>query len=301
MPDAKKGDWKLFAWEGLQLEVPSDWDLGALSGDARKGNFRLDDEHLARLEAHWERGRPRTDLAPVAERHIAGLKKAADKQKLPFSCEAEDSIALPEGVEAKCFSWKSDVRAYSLLAFCPECRRVSLVRVIAKRGERLRPVAARVFASFACHACGGAVPWAVYGIRLEVPERFRLENHTLNVQRIELEFEDGPGRAAASRFNLAEISLRGKSLRQWLAEVYEKPLKDLRLEAADEEFRGHESVRLAGRPKGLANRVLRSRGMRFAGRVWRCDQEDKIFVVRWRSRESKLQEFEAFAESVFCH
>ena len=301
MTEAKKADWKPFAWEGMQLTVPADWELGAVSGDGRKGTFRLDDERLARLEAHWEVGRPQTDLAPIAERHVAGLKKAAQKQGLDFRLDPDAKVALPEGMQAVCFGWKSDVRAFNLLAFCPACRRVSLLRVISRPRERLRPVAARVFASFADHACEGVVPWAAYGMRLEAPERFRLEKHTLNLQRIELEFEDGPDRVAAARFNLAEINLRGKNLRQWLADMYAKQLNDLRLETADEEYRGHPSVRLAGRPKRFRFQALRSRGMRFAGRIWRCEEEDKIFVVRWRSRESRLGEFAPFSDSVFCH
>lgn len=294
-------DWKPFAWQGIRIETPPDWSLGSVNGDARKGRFRLDDEELVRLEAQWERGRDRTDLGPLVENHIRGLQRAAKKQKITFRSERDVAIALPPDLEATCFEWRGDYKAYNLLTFCPECKRVLLVRVLARSGERLRPVAARVFESLRDHPSQGVTPWAVYGLELEVPERFALETSALTLQRIELVFRSGRDQAAAARFSLAEMQLRNTTLEDWFTRRYEKELRACRrMLVEEEEYRGHEALRFTANPGGGLLGLL-SRPQTLVGRIWRCPEEDKILVARWRATRDRLEGFESFCGSVKCH
>lgn len=295
-----KKDWKLFAWQGLQCEVPSDWELGSVTGDARKGSLRLEDEELSRLEARWETGRPRTDLEPVLDRHIADLEKAARKRRLSFNVERDVPVAAPDGMQVATFEWKSDYKALNLLTFCPECHRIALLRAIARKGERIRPIAARVFESFRDHAQGETVPWAVYGMRLDAPKRFELERNTLNLQRIELGFRDGGDQATAARFNLAGHKLRDMTLRQWAASTYRKEWSGLALRAEEESYRGRPGLKLSGRHKRLSVPGLFSKA-RFAARVWHCQEEDKLYVATWRARMERMNEFEPFCDSMDRH
>lgn len=297
-----KHKWKLFAWQGVQLEVPRDWSLGAVTGDERKGHFRLDDEEVVRLEARWERGRARTDLEPVVERHIEALRRVAKKQNAPFHAERGIRIGLPPDVDATCFEWRSDYKAYNLLTFCPECKRITLVRVMAKSGERLQPVAARIFGSLRDHGDDSGTPWAVYGLRLTAPESFRLESNALNLKRIELIFRSGAEEAAAARFNLAEMQLRDRPLGQWFVETYEKDLRRYRsLETETEEYRGHAAMRFWARPRSRGLFSLLARPMFLVGRAWSCSQEDKIYMARRLARRDRLEEFDPFCDSVLCH
>ena len=293
--------WALFAWQGVQIEVPDAWNLGAVTGNARGGHCRLDDDEVARVEVRWERGRSRMDVSGAAEAHIAQLARVAKKKKVPFNAKRDVKIAFPPDMEATCFEWRSDFHAFNLLAFCPTCKRTSLVRVMARSGERLRPVAARVFESFRDHAVDGIVPWAVYGFRCAVPERFRLDEHTLNLKRVELAFRDGAEQAAAARANLAEMQLRDRTLEAWLRENEREKLKHLSLQTQEETYRGHDALSFTGRTRLSKVKRLFGKGKALVGRVWHCEDLDKLFIVRWVGRDDGGEAFETFCASVVCH
>ena len=46
-------DWTVFGWAGIQLEIPTTWELSGLSGDQKTGYLRLDDAEMPRLELKW--------------------------------------------------------------------------------------------------------------------------------------------------------------------------------------------------------------------------------------------------------
>jgi len=90
MPDA--GPWALFAWEGMQCEVPPGWELGAAEGTGRKGYCRLDDGESTRLEIRWERGRARGDAGDVAARYLEALSKKYKRSDPPFEVRRDTRL-----------------------------------------------------------------------------------------------------------------------------------------------------------------------------------------------------------------
>ena len=77
-------DWSPFAWQGIQIETPRAWELGSVTGDRRKGYFRLDDADMPRVEAKWESGSPGKSVRSVADRFLkkAGLVGAAGERQV---------------------------------------------------------------------------------------------------------------------------------------------------------------------------------------------------------------------------
>jgi len=294
-------NWTAFAWRGIQLDVPDDWNLGAVTGTDRKGHLRLDDDEIARVEVNWERGRARLDVKAAAASHLEQLERVARKKKIAFRSKRNVRIAVPADMETTCFEWRGDFHALNLLAFCSSCKRVTLVRVLGRPGEKLKPVAARVFESLRDHAVNGVIPWAVYGFRCAVPEQFHLEDSVLNLQRVELKFRSGGEEAAAARSNLAAMQLRERTLEQWLREAFRKELKNFDLKVASRTYRGHEALDFSGKTRLARIRSVVARSSKLVGRLWRCGDSDKLFVVRWRGREDRSTAFEPFCDSVSCH
>jgi hypothetical protein len=241
------------------------------------------------------------DLQAVAADHIARLRQAAAKRRVPFEAAAGARIAAPADVESTCFEWRGDFHALNLLAYCAACRRVTLVRVLARPGERLKPVAARVFESFRDHGRDGVTPWAVYGLRLDAPDGFDLADSALTLQRVELTFRSGDEELAGGRSNLAEMQLRGRSLEQWLRAGYGREIGRFAPRFEAETYRGHPAARFTGVPRGPSLSRLVGRGREMLGRVWRCEDTDKLFVARWTGRPAGRGRFEPFCDAVRCH
>ena len=160
-------DWSPFAWQGIQIETPRAWELGSVTGDRRKGYFRLDDADMPRVEAKWESGSPGKSVRSVADRYLkkAGLAGAAGERQVQRNVRLDP----PADMETEFFITRGDPNALHMAARCRGCGRVALLRVFYRGDEPLQPVMARLFASYRDHARGGKTPWSLYGLRLRSP------------------------------------------------------------------------------------------------------------------------------------
>ena len=68
--------WKHFAWDGWDIQIPVDWDLGALQVTPKDGYFRLDDEFEPRLMVKWQILKGAFSPEKAIERHFRKQLKA---------------------------------------------------------------------------------------------------------------------------------------------------------------------------------------------------------------------------------
>ncbi len=81
MKNLTYASWLPFAWQGIQLMLPSEWNPGKITGEANNGGVRLDDAQIVRLELEWKEARGDDRVALIVDRYIGGLAKNAEKQK----------------------------------------------------------------------------------------------------------------------------------------------------------------------------------------------------------------------------
>jgi hypothetical protein len=305
-------DWSLFAWQAIQVEAPRAWELGALTGDRRKGYFRLDDAEMPRLEARWQSGAGPEPVAALAERYLkkaglAGLKAEGNLERNvhlepPACMDAEFFVTRGEPAlrSSATAAGQEEPNAVHMAARCRDCGRVALLRAFYRRDEPFQPVMARLFASYCDHARGGKVPWALFGLRFQVPEEYSLLRHSLRAGRVELEFSSKRALALAARVGLAETVLRKSSLLDWAKKDSTGPWPACAPALAETKRGEHAAVAVSGRERSLARRMLgRLRVAR--GLAWHCEPSNALYVARWLGPEESVPEFAAFAESFLCH
>ncbi len=291
-------DWSPFAWQGIQVETPRAWELGAVAGDRRKGYFRLDDADMPRFEARWESGGSGESVHAMADRYLkkAGLAGVEAAHKV----ERDVRLARPEGLETEFFITHGDPNAMHAAARCRDCGRVALLRVFYRSDESLEPVMTRLFDSYRDHARGGKTPWSLYGLRIEVPENYALLRHSIRAGRVELEFAGKRARAVAARVGLAETVLKKSSLLDWLKKDSKGWWPACSLAFAERKRGEHANVEVSGGERSLARKTLgRLRVAR--GMAWHCEPSNALYVARWFGRKDAASEFAAFAESFLCH
>jgi hypothetical protein len=290
--------WSPFAWQGIQIETPRDWELGAVTGDRRKGYFRLDDAEMPRLEARWQAGTTRDSVQAVADHYLkkAGLAGAKAGQNV----ERNVRLARPAGVEAEFFVTRGDPTAVHMAARCRDCRRIALLRVFRRPDESLQPVLTRLFDSYRDHARGGKMPWSLFGLRFQVPEKYALIRHSIRAGRVELEYAGKRVRALAARVGLAETVLRKSSLLDWVKKDSTGPWPACDPDFAETRRGEHAAIAVTGRERSLARRMLGRRRVA-RGLVWHCEPSNALYVARWLGREEAVPEFAAFTESFLCH
>ena len=230
----------LIGWQGMTVTVPEPWNFVQFGGDHSAGHFSLTDDDGPRLELRWETPERTVDL----EKSVADFVKriGGDLKKQKHSFEEVPNLQLLSKTKKRkaqlaSFGWKSDGatlgQGYGIAWQCEKCGRVVVAQIIGRGGERpgkLQSLTSEVFASMECHGSGGWETWSVFGLRVEIPEEFRLNKARLLTGRIEFDWTRGAARGvmaffarderiALSRHALANLVLQNESLHDWTRRV----------------------------------------------------------------------------------
>ena len=174
-------DWTVFGWAGIQLEIPTTWELSGLSGDQKTGYLRLDDADMPRLELKWAHTRrKKPDLHATLDEYFKLIRKTYKKggelsfrRNVDFIKDSEFS----EGRTVLGFSWKGSIRANGLIFHAG--KRITIVQVMGRLKENWRPTVLRIFQSIVDHRDAPQTLWSAYGLKLGVPKEYKLERQKL--------------------------------------------------------------------------------------------------------------------------
>jgi len=286
----------------MKFDVPADWSLAVVDGDRVNGYVRLDDEDIVRLELKWEKPKGRVVLSQIVDRYLQELERRAKKAKLDLTCRRSLNFKKHEGKECEYFSCDSDFQAFGLMLYCPDCRRVCLLRVLQRPGGGVRALAKRIFASFREHPDDGRLDWSFYEFRFSIPDSFYLETSSLKTGCLEMCFDDRKDEMEAVRVSLAEVLLKKNRLEDWFTEFYAKRLKRMEVELSREKFKGHEAVRCRATSSIRRNLLKIFQSKRYLNSLaWHCRDSDKLFIFRVTSSKQDDQRLEEYAQLVQCH
>ncbi len=288
--------WTLFAWQGIRLKVPADWEMGAADGDARSGHCRLDDAEYARLDIRWQLGRSSSTARSVAEAYI---RKAKLNQR-DVQLRRDVRLVSVPGMDTEFFLVKGERDSMHMAACCSTCGRVALLRAVYDPEEKFKPVLQEMFASWCDHPVEGRVPWAAYGFRFDMPEAWRLFDHAVRAGRLQFEFRARNRIAHIVRSSLADIWLKKKSLRDWIEADKIIGPGGLKTEYAEKEWLGHPALGWTSRERRSVRRWL-LRGRLIRGLAWHCPEANSLVAVRWLGPDSAEQEAGDVVRAVQCH
>ena len=288
-PAARAADFVPFAWQGFQLQVPSDWDLSAASGDYDTGYCRLDDETMPRLEIKWRGGLRTKGASSLTDRFLKDAR--LNRKGSPVRIKRDTALAEVPDADCECFFTCGETDAVHMAVCCSVCGRASMLRVIQRPGDTSHAIARRILQSFRDHPSDDWMPWAILGFSLATPKEFRLKNHRFEAGRLQMDFAARRRSASAVRLGLARTALRGTTLLDWARRdpLGVWPGKRLAFELS--EHQGRPAVLVSG----ARRRLLRRRAMR--GIVWLCEEENALYLATWQSHPRDLNLFQRFADS----
>jgi len=306
----------MFGWQGIAFEVPEDWNLGKVTGDAGTGYLRLDDLEIVRVEVEWRpsKGRLPTGvlaISRIVDRYVDRLKGKAKKAGHTLHVQRDvhflEEGALPDK-DYETFTWNADYRAVNLAWRCKTCGRIGLVRVFSRSNENVSNAARRLMRSLCDHAEEGKQLWALYGLICRLPEDVRLEEHFLRSGHIRLSFKRGKEELHVERIGPATLILEDVGqLQGWFERFFKKALKDYDCVVADGEILGHRGFRIEGSPQSRLKRMFKPtlsrvrRSVYLKGCVWYCEDANRIFVARATSKDRNSTVAEEIAGEVVCH
>lgn len=273
MTDA--ASWTTIGWQKITLQVPADWNLAGIGGDARSGYLRIDGPDRPRVEIKWwDKTHEKTvNVAQTVETYLKDLQKKARKQRIDLTVEREVKL-LSKRHKGKSslqgFAWRGDVQAYGVIWYCPHCSRVTMAQVSGELGENLRPLAVEILGSLEDHSREGWDVWSAFGLFCHIPSDFELQGQQLVTGLTQLHFAKRQSLIRVSRYGLADVVLKEALSAQIGREGEGRGKKGREGEGVQEEGSGGaEDSSLSGRPRGPLMESVGGRVLEFVDRFKR--------------------------------
>lgn len=294
---------KSFAWQGIGLTVPEQWELVATRGDYDSGYFGLGDSSRLRLQVKWDRAKGKRKIHPAdsVAKYLRELRKKAKKDKREVEINRRLNLASLRDRELECYDWLGEERGTGMVAVCQKCERIVHVVLLGQKDESLRSLSRTVFASLQDHPEDGWMQWRFYDVEFRSPEELLLRRKELKTGCIRMILGRRREEMELVRVSLARVLLNEQSLREWFEDFYSRELKRTSWERTHSESEGHEELRLEGSPWLVLNpgRLIgRRRTTRILCR--HCKPTNRIFVVSHSAVKADPERFEKIVRSVRC-
>jgi ribosomal protein L34E len=218
------------------------------------------------------------------------LKKRSRKlrQELEFKTRPKGvSNRRPSDQAALTYTWRADQRAYGMVWHCSHCRRLVIAEVVGRHEDDFS-IATEILNSIHEHGEAGWTTWGMYGMALQVPDRFQIERHRLMTGYLEFVFRSRSRTLRAERWGLANVVLKDADLREWFQYRQGGRLSRYAYRCLETEVNGHPAIRLLGRERllpGFARAIhqltaLSRPALRFEALVWECPETNKIVALQ---------------------
>jgi len=299
------------------MEIPSNWEISALSGEYDNGYIRMDDEASSRMELKWSKTKEKKpDLQKILDEYFKGMRKRLgareDGLKIKRNIELIKDDSFFKDRDVVFYNWKTDVRANGAIWFCKECKRVIVIQLMGYLKENMLSDTIRILGSVHDHPNGQINLWSAYNFSVEVPRRYQLDKRKLMSGYISFSFIDGSRILNIERYGLADVLLKNADLEKWFRSYYAKDLKkygfsiqllssvgekDHRLRMIGQEKRFIDGIPFS--PLQVFDKIFRRK--QIAVYFWHCLESNRIFIVTAVSKRGAEELVSQVASSIVCH
>ena len=314
-------DWTLFGWAGIQLEIPKTWEISGISGDEKNGYLRLDDAEIPRLELKWAKAKKKKpDLHKTLDEYFKLVRKNYKRGGNVSFRRNVDHIKDEDFLKGNTvlgFSWKGAIRANGLIYHNPNTKRITIVQVMGRIRENWRPTVLRIFQSISDQKDTENTVWSAYGLRLAVPNNYKLEEQKLLSGYLLFAFTKGKTKKiSVERYGPAEVLLNEynsepNQLETWFRARYAKAIRGYGFDVRQNEENEDRRIHFLGQQTRMYDSIpfspvlvldkIRKR-VRLTFVIWHCLHSNRIYVVQTIGRNDDADKLaQQVAENIHCH
>jgi len=306
MDDLFQAKWHWLGWQGIELNVPEEWNIGGIGGGREDGYLRVQDAELPRVEVKWGAAEGFVNIDATVNGYLKKLRQDKKAGK-DIEIDTDASVVSKRKMKKKalsCFTWRTDVCGYGAAWYCADCKRTVIVQVTARPEEDGAKLAERVIASIQDHPVGGWIRWATYGFQTHAPEGFNLTAQKLMAGHIQITLKRditadaarsimlqnlvAPEELTLSRWGMANVILKNKTLEQWAEEEMGGRLKRIKPQMEPAQVNGHEALHVSAQHLPLHQQLFRLIARfadvpyadRIRGLIWHCPQSNSVHLVQ---------------------
>lgn len=192
-----------FAWGGIALQIPAEWETGILG----KGYALLECRFQPVLELKTALIRGRFSLQGHLKQLVRSGRNSGRPALQPIPMPS-DWPSFPPDAQVQAFRWQSlRVRGIGLLHYARNRRRATIIQFY-DHGDGLSS-APHVLKTFRDHDPGAGPSFAVYDICATLPERFVLQHFQFDAGCFTLNFSHAGESVTLLRWSPADVMLAG--------------------------------------------------------------------------------------------
>src|SRR5437762_990052 len=251
-PPAVEGDWITIGWQGVSLRVPEDWSPVSVSAEGETGYLRIASPDTRSVEIKWEEARGTVSVPEALERYLKKLRRAARKSRQELTVKLRPrslSNLRPPGQAPSAYRWVAEGpnarHGCGVVWHCGECRRMVIAELLGGLEDDLS-LAAPVLKSVEEHGRDGWNTWGMYGLVMQVPDDYKIEGYQLLSGYLKFAFRRKASRLMVERWGLANIALKGVTVRDWFLGREAQRLSRFKFKVEEIPWRGHPVLRLSG-------------------------------------------------------
>lgn len=199
-----------FAWQGIKLSLPADWNPQKLEGDFRAGLALLSDLQGPRLGLRWKHSAADSD----------------PRQRLREAMVGEvGELATKEAVEIKAKSFGEALAYFDpdppgrdvLIGFSETSGRLIELTLHRQPGEAKK--LADIAESLVDSAQDAELAWSVFDLSCTTPAGWSLSGKALNAGDLSLSFVNAKDTLTIRQLALARLALKRQPIERWLEDL----------------------------------------------------------------------------------
>jgi len=286
-------------WQGLELQVPEDWNFSVESGSRQQGFMKLASS-LSSFELKWAKmeKKKKFSLESIVDKLIQKLQKSDKNLKLLKRGSSEVS-----GHNALYFHFESEYKGYGTAWYCEKDEKVFLGLFTFKpEYKEPRLTFNRCLGSLKCHIQDDWNTWTLFGFSFKAPSKFDLKERKFLVGHTTMAlYKEGPHpfcvekiEAIFQYWSPANVKFEDayNDPKKWFEQFYEKELKK-RYKGKMEKGR-FQSLIIKDHPaKNLASTIRRGLWNQTITKnntyIWYCPNTNRIYALTLSKGLSKMR------------
>lgn len=175
---------KTIAWNKAVVKIPNDWEVDSLSED----HILIGLDSKPRLEIKWSESPKRFTLERFIKKFVKQAQRELDIQifEQPSQSDFSDSH---HHFNFFFFTWNATAaKGIGVLVFCNNCKRLTLFRFF--NTNHFDAVSKTILHSFGDHSVDGKTHWAVFGLKVDAPDSFKIKDFSFKPGFFTLHLKD---------------------------------------------------------------------------------------------------------------
>ncbi len=210
---------KMIAWNGMSVLVPAAWEVDSIE----PSHLLIGQDNTQKIEIKWTQRLIKHSLEKYVRKFITQSQKLLG---IKIHEEATPRHFIPENPSFNFFffTWESKTASGNgVLLLCSHCRRLTIIRFFNTFRWKKASLMEAIIQSYTDHSETDICQWAVFGMKISIPDSFKLKTFQFKPGHYQIQLHDKRKRLSLYSWGPASFLLSSTSLENFAKQQIKLP------------------------------------------------------------------------------